>query len=126
MKTRLICWFVGLGLVLGLGCGKSDPTTNSGPPMMGPGGMMGPPSGNDVFDKNCANCHSVAAVAAPGGPKQKGPNLSKAGGERTAAWLSDHIKDPKSHKPMSKMPEFGTKLSADELKSVSDFLAGLK
>ncbi len=84
----------------------------------------GPPSGNNVFDAKCRNCHAFSS-AASGLPKS-GPNLAKVGATRTPEWLADHIKNPKSHKPDSKMPEFASKLSADELKSVTDFLAGLK
>ena len=58
--------------------------------------------------------------------KKGGPNLSKVGATRTPEWLTDHVKDPKTHKPDSKMPEFGSKLSAEDLKSVTDFMAGLK
>ena len=84
-----------------------------------------PATGNAVFDKNCLGCH--AASASPGGgPKRKGPNLAKVGAERNVEWLSDHVKDPKTHKPGSGMPEFASKLSPDEIKNVSEFMAGLK
>lgn len=75
-----------------------------------------------MFDTNCLNCHATQ----PGGKIGMGPNLSKVGGNRTAEWLADHVKDPKSHNPASKMPEFGSKLKPEDLKSVTDFMAGLK
>lgn len=106
-----------LVILTAIGCGSSEPTTQ---PM--PLGSSGPPTGNAVFDKHCLNCHSTQTGGAPA----SGPNLSKVGSNRSAEWLTDHVKNPKSHKPQSMMPEFGTKLNADELKSVTDFMAGLK
>lgn len=100
-----------------IGCGSTEPTA---PPI--PIGKSGPPTGNAVFDTHCSNCHSTQATGAP----TSGPNLSKVGGNRSAEWLADHVKNPKSHKPQSMMPEFGSKLNADELKSVTDFMTGLK
>ena len=125
MRLRMFSGLAGACLLAAMiGCGKSDPTVPEGPPM-NPGGMGGTPTGNAVFDKNCLGCH--AASASPGGgPKRKGPNLAKVGAERNVEWLSDHVKDPKTHKPGSGMPEFASKLSPDEIKNVSEFMAGLK
>ena len=92
--------------------------------MMGPNNMGGPPTGNAIFDKNCLNCHSM--MAGPGGPKLKGPNLSKVGAEHTVDWLAEHVKNPKSHKPGSMMPEFASKLSEDDIKIVAEFMSKLK
>ncbi|MFO0806661.1 MAG: cytochrome c [Gemmataceae bacterium] len=108
-------------LVFALGCGGSDPKTTTPPgPVPAMGG--GPPTGNKVFDANCLNCHATQ----PGGKLGMGPNLAKVGATRTPEWLADHVKDPKSHTPGSKMPEFGSKLKPEELKSVTDFMTGLK
>ena len=52
--------------------------------------------------------------------------LAKVGANRTPEWLADHVKNPKTHKPESTMPDFASKLNAEELKSVTDFMAGLK
>jgi len=113
------------------GCGSSEPTgSGGGPPFAGPdamkGSMMGPPSGNAVFDKNCTGCHQVMTGAAPGGPPRKGPNLAKVGAEHKADWIADYVKNPAKVKADSKMPEFASKLSADDIKSVSEFLAEKK
>jgi mono/diheme cytochrome c family protein len=122
VMIRLFSFIVGQCLLTFiLGCGKTDPAATEGPPSP----MVGPSTGNAVFDTNCANCHSTTAPAG-GGPKRKGPNLSKVGDKHDAKWLADHVRDPKSHKPGSMMPEFGTKLSDDDIKSVSEFMAGLK
>jgi mono/diheme cytochrome c family protein len=127
MKVRIVSRFVSLGIIVGVGCGgnSDQPATPvSDPNAMS--AMKGPPSGNAVFDSKCANCHAVLAPSGEAGLKKKGPNLSKIGGEHDTEWIASYVKDPKSKKPNSKMPEFGSKLSADEVKSVSDFLAGKK
>ena len=43
-----------------------------------------------------------------------------------ADWIAEHIKNPKAHKPQSKMPEFESKLKPEEIRSLAEFLAGLK
>ena len=136
---RLAFGLTSMALLVAFGCGKSEPTsgpvmpvgmgTKGGPPpgLGGPpggGGGGGESSGNAVFDKNCRGCHSVVAGAAD--PKAKGPNLSKVGAEHKADWIADFVKNPGKVKANSKMPEFGGKLSAEDLKSVSEFLAGKK
>jgi len=84
--------------------------------------MGGPPTGNKVFDMHCLNCHATQA----GSPPRKGPSLAKVGSTRTPDWLAEHVKNPKSHTPESMMPEFAKTLSAEDLKSVTEFMAGLK
>ena len=58
----------------------------------------------------------------------RAPNLAKVAADpvHTTDWLAEHVKNPKAHKPESKMPPFEGKLSADELKSVTEFLSTLK
>jgi mono/diheme cytochrome c family protein len=124
MKSHVFCRLAGVCLfVVGLGCGKSDPTTSDAPPM-DPGAMGGTPTGNAVFDANCLGCHSASASSTP--MRKKGPNLSKVGADHTVDWLAEHVKNPKSHKKGSMMPEFASKLTAEEITSVSEFMAGLK
>ena len=78
-------------------------------------------AGKKVFNASkCSNCHTVEASA-----RSKAPNLSAAGKAHDAAWLAAHVKNPKAHEPMSKMPPFD-KLSDAELKAVGEFLASLK
>jgi mono/diheme cytochrome c family protein len=127
MKVRIAWGLVCLVIVVGVGCGgNSDQPATAVPDPNAMIAMKGPPSGNAVFDGKCANCHAVLAPSGGAGPKKKGPNLSKIGGEHDAEWIASYVKDPKSKKPNSTMPEFGSKLSADEVKSVSDFLAAKK
>lgn len=125
MFARALTSLFGLSLVaFALGCGNSEPTPAIGPPTT-PGPAVGAaPSGNEVFDKNCLHCHAYS-MAIPG-PPRSGPTLAKVGSAHTRDWIAEHVKNPKSHKPESKMPEFAAKLNAEELKSVTDYLAGLK
>jgi cbb3-type cytochrome oxidase cytochrome c subunit len=62
----------------------------------------------------------------PGGPRGRGPDLSKVGAQHPRDWIADHIRDPKSHKPESRMPPFADKLSQEDLGAVADYLASLK
>lgn len=131
--------------LVALGCGsdaKKGPDLSSRPAGErdrpgdggGPGRGEGGPSSNKLTpsgphaagmqafnDQNCGNCHSVVA-----GGRGKAPNLSAAGKEHDAAWLAAHIKNPKTHEPMSKMPSFEGKIGDPELKALSEYLASLK
>lgn len=134
-----------LASLVALGCGsdsKKGPELSSPPPgeRVRPGEGGGPgkepggstsnkltPSGPHAAgmkafnDQNCGNCHTVEA-----GGRSKSPNLSQVGKEHDAAWLAAHIKNPKSHKPMSKMPSFEGKINDADLKALSEYLASLK
>jgi mono/diheme cytochrome c family protein len=81
-----------------------------GPPPGGPEGRGGPPPGRGF-----------------GGPP-RGPNLAHVGAnpEHTAEWIADHIRDPKSHNPRSRMPAFADKMSDDEIQQAASYLATLK
>jgi mono/diheme cytochrome c family protein len=47
--------------------------------------------------------------------------------DRTAQWLADHVRDPKSHNPGSRMPSFGPdKISDPDLAALGEYLASLK
>ena len=94
----------------------------AGGPPGGFGGAGGAKSGNAVYDAHCLKCHPV------GGGKAMGPSLAKVAADpaHTAEWLAEHVRNPQGHKPGSKMPAFEKKLSAEELKSVVDYMAGLK
>ena len=96
------------------GCGTGDPAA-TGPKV--------------TYDHNCASCHAQAGE--PGGPSygsSKGPNLAKIGAEpgRTADWLADFIRDPKSKRADAKMPGFGGKLKDPEIRSLAEWLAAKK
>jgi len=101
------------------GCGPSGP---DGPYPPGPEGL---------FVQHCSQCHAQAGQ--PGGPpgigSSKGPNLARIGAEpgRTADWLAEYIRDPKSKKPDPKlMPAFGDKLTDAEIRSLAAWLAAKK
>ncbi|MBP3959299.1 c-type cytochrome [Gemmata sp. G18] len=98
-----------------IGCGPSAPV-ESGP--------------KGVYEQNCAKCHAQAGE--PGGPPSigasKGPKLSKIGAEpnRSADWLADYIRDPKSKKADSRMPAFGGTLTEEQIRSLAEYLAAKK
>ena len=81
-------------------------------------------AGQTVFTNNgCAKCH---AVGGQGG--RMGPDLSRVGAEagHTSEWLVAHIKNPKAHKPASRMPAFEGKISDKDLLALGAYLASLK
>jgi mono/diheme cytochrome c family protein len=58
----------------------------------------------------------------------RGPNLAKVAADpkHTREWIVEHIKDPTSHKPESRMPKFKDRLKEEEIQAVADYLASLK
>ena len=133
MRSLMLSVATGTLIVL-LGCGKSEAPKNgppSGNPVPGPGSGAPAASGNAVYDQYCAKCHPLGGGEHGGFPGKKGgnaPSLAKVAADpaHTAEWLADHIKNPKGHKPDSKMPPFEGKLSSEQLKSVTDFLSKQK
>jgi mono/diheme cytochrome c family protein len=75
-----------------------------------------------MFDAHCGKCHAAGGS----GGKGKGPDLSHIGGEHDAEWIAEHIRNPKAHKPNSRMPAFDGKLTDEEIKSLSDYLVAMK
>ena len=58
--------------------------------------------GKDIFVREgCINCHSFK-----GHGGSTGPDLTSVGQRRSALWIISQIKDPKSHNPDSRMPDF--------------------
>ena len=113
----------GLILAAAPGCKKEE-----APPVTGPAGATGAPglqqaaSGQQVFAaNNCSNCH---AINGQGG--QGAPDLSKVGGARDAPWIIAHVKNPKAHKPNSRMPSFEGKINEADLASLGAYLASLR
>ena len=66
----------------------------------------------------CARCHD-------GG---QGPDLSHEGAEpaHTVKWIADHIKNPSTHTPGSRMPSFAGRLSDKNIQTLATYLASLK
>jgi cbb3-type cytochrome oxidase cytochrome c subunit len=59
--------------------------------------------GKELFmGEGCTSCHSFKGQ---GG--ETGPDLTAVGERRSTLWIMSQIKDPKSHNPDSRMPEFG-------------------
>ena len=108
-------------------------------------------AGKKVYaDNNCARCHKLGetgggmaggppgaggggmtkgSAGGPPGGMANGPDLTKVGAEpeRTAAWLGDHIRNAKTHKPESKMPTFGPdKITDADLAQLAAYLAARK
>ena len=71
--------------------------------------------------EKCFECHMIS-----GSGGAVGPNLTNVGGRRSRDFIVQQIKDPKSHNPNSAMPSFGTRLSAQDINALADYLAGLK
>ncbi len=97
--------------------------TNDWPPKplaTAPAGATAAP-GQAVFaSQGCASCHRLNGA---GG--DIGPDLTHVGSRRTAEWIEQQLRDPKSHDPGSPMPSFA-KLSPKDMTDLVDFLAGLK
>lgn len=117
--------------LLSIGCGsdKSSPPAPTNNPPQQPAGDTdsGPkPPGRVLFDsQRCTDCHSINGSALTG--KMKAPDLSHIGGSHPKDWIVAHIRDPKSHKPMSRMPAYGEdKLNGKDAGTMADYLAGLK
>jgi len=81
-------------------------------------------AGKKVYEQNrCAACHSINGT---GG--KAGPDLSSEGSNtaHSVAWLQAEIKNPKSHKPDSKMPSYEASIKGKELSSLATYLSSLK
>jgi nitric oxide reductase subunit C len=69
--------------------------------------------------QGCAACHTI------GGKGGKvGPDLSKEGKKRNAAWLTAFLKNPRSKVPKGTMPP--VKASAKDLQDLSAYMLTLK
>ncbi|HJZ58407.1 MAG TPA: cytochrome c [Gemmataceae bacterium] len=113
-----------------LGCTK--PTAPSGGGEQQPEGANTPTASLDakqLYEQQCAKCHGVmGGESGRNGKKGGRPDLSKVGADpaHTPDWIAEHIRNPQSHKPDSKMPAFEGKLQPEQIKSVADYLAGMK
>jgi cbb3-type cytochrome oxidase cytochrome c subunit len=73
--------------------------------------------GKEIFlSAGCTNCHSFK-----GRGGETAPDLTAVGGRRSILWIMSQIKDPKSHNPDSRMPEFGN-LSIFERYAIARYL----
>jgi mono/diheme cytochrome c family protein len=118
------CWLVILALA-GLlcmlaGCGSGNSGADS-PAISDP---------KVLYNMHCSKCHAQAGES--GGPKMgssKAPDLTHIGSKpgRDAEWLAKVIRDPKSVLPNSKlMPKFEGVMKEEEIRTLAEYLAGLK
>jgi mono/diheme cytochrome c family protein len=126
--TRLhMAWacLIGIGfLIVGTGCKKSTPSSAVAT-------VMPSPSARPIFDQNCAKCHTLpgSAPSADGkGGRGKGPDLTRVGADstHTVDWITEHIRNPKTHKPDSRMPSFDGKLTPADIRALAEWLAAMK
>jgi mono/diheme cytochrome c family protein len=108
-------------LLTSQGCRKND----GGAPSAGaPGDPALVAAGKTVFDTNgCARCHAIGGQV--GG---RAPDLTHVGADaaHTPQWLAEHVKNPRSQNPSSRMPAFGGKISDQDLLALGTYLASLK
>jgi mono/diheme cytochrome c family protein len=116
---------IGLGLLIGVaGCKKSGSSTAATP-------LTQAVSARPIFDQNCAKCHTLPGLPASAdgkGGRGKGPDLTRVGADttHTVDWIAEHIRNPKTHKPDSRMPSFDGKLSAADIRALAEMLAAMK
>jgi ubiquinol-cytochrome c reductase cytochrome b subunit len=76
--------------------------------------------GKELYDGlGCASCHSIA-----GGGSSAGPDLTRVGGKRDAAWLVRFFHDPQSVVPGGTMPAYN--LSHEQVDWLVEYLMTLK
>jgi mono/diheme cytochrome c family protein len=82
--------------------------------------------GQNVFRASrCGRCHALGGAAGGARRGPRGPDLSRVGAVRSLDWLMVQIRDPKSHKPDSRMPP-SPRISEDDLRALATYLASLK
>src|SRR5947209_469861 len=130
-------WLRCLGVpALVLGCSRATPTANvatekAAPPVAAQP-AFDPDSGPFAAGKNvlvangCFRCHTINGVRGPvvsGGRGGRGPDLGKTGGKEghTPEWLAEHVRDPKAHKPESRMPAFKGKIGEQDLEALAEY-----
>jgi mono/diheme cytochrome c family protein len=125
MNPRL-CALAGLtGVVLVVGCNKQadadstapGPTANTPPANASPG---------ELFGQYCFKCHKPSGPT--GAPRKGGPDLAKTAEdpEHTVDWIAEHIKNPKTHNPASRMPAFESQLTPEQIRKLAEYVLTLK
>jgi len=97
-------------------------------------GAPGLARGRELFlEKGCLGCHKLAGQGGPLGPRLDGEGdkakhafpFAHLAGERTVAnWHREHLKDPRTVVPASKMPKLG--LDDRDLDALTSFLLSLR
>ena len=68
--------------------------------------------------------HSLHTI----GRAKQGPDLATVASDptHTPEWFGEYIRNPKSQKPDSRMPQFMGKISDDDFKALIEYLSSLK
>jgi mono/diheme cytochrome c family protein len=74
-----------------------------------------------LMNRQCLKCHVIDGM---GGTE--GPDLTHAGVKLDAATIARRVTNPKAVKADSEMPEFGSKLSREEIQAIASWLAQRK
>jgi cbb3-type cytochrome oxidase cytochrome c subunit len=56
----------------------------------------------------------------------RGPALTNIGTKRTRDWIIQHVRNPKTHNPQSRMRAFDGVLNEHDLEALADYLVSLK
>jgi cbb3-type cytochrome oxidase cytochrome c subunit len=76
--------------------------------------------GRQLFmDHGCHGCHTVGAMGSP-----IGPDLSRIGARRDAAYLDKWLRDPAQQKPTAHMPKIA--MSEQDVRALASYLASLR
>ena len=108
-------------LLIVAGCSKPGSDVPAGPSL--PAARQAA-TGESIFKaNNCGRCHMLNGQ---GG--MIGPDLSHEGAnpQHNAQWIADHIKNPKTHSPGSRMPSFAGRIPDSDIQTLAEYLAGLK
>ncbi len=105
-KGRFLWMVMGLALV-----------SYAGVPLAAQGDKV---KGEKVYkDAKCSVCHKVGTT---GG--KMGPEITKVGAKRDAAWLATYLVNPKAENPKNKMP--AVKVKGADLDNLIAYLVSLK
>jgi ubiquinol-cytochrome c reductase cytochrome b subunit len=74
-----------------------------------------------VWARYCVGCHVIDGDGA-----NQGPELTHIGSKHDVAELKEWIADPEAVNPLTDMPAFGDRLSAEELDAIAQYLANRK
>jgi mono/diheme cytochrome c family protein len=84
-------------------------------------------AGKRVYDAQvCSGCHALGGGGGGYTGGGRGPSLAGVGSKHNAQWLTEHVRNPKSHRANSRMPAYEEKMSPDELRSIGEYLASLR
>jgi hypothetical protein len=84
-------------------------------------------AGKKIYDgQDCSRCHALGGGGGGFKGGGRGPSLAGVGSKHNAQWLTEHVRNPKSHRANSRMPSYEEKMSPDELRSIGEYLASLR